>query len=48
MITVYCDRTACDNNRDCECVLDFIHIDKDGACCELMDNPYKEPGGDTE
>ena len=45
MITVYCDRTTCDNNCDCECVLDFIHVDKNGECCELTDNPNKD--GDT-
>lgn len=42
MTTVYCDRISCDNNCDCECVLDFIHIDQNGECIELTDNPYKE------
>jgi hypothetical protein len=46
MITVYCDRITCDNNCDCECVLDFIHVDENGECCELTDNPYKD--GDTD
>ena len=40
MTTVYCDRITCDNNCDYECVLDFIHVDENGKCCELIGNPY--------
>ena len=42
MPTIYCDRESCDNNCDCECVLDFVHVNEDGECLELVDNPYKE------
>lgn len=39
MTTVYCDEITCDNNCDCECVLDFIHVDKNGKC---VDNEQTE------